>query len=157
MDEFLERKRQFKLILMLLIGICIAMTMLTIIWEVNYFKTYGFFSKTNAEVVDQQIDNNGNVFDILKYNVDGIDYIVKSDKISENKIGDKYKVYYDTNNPIGLIYNLNYKVYMLPIVTMLFSIITILLGLFYLYKFCNYKKIINFEKILKKKKKDVKI
>lgn len=156
MDEFQLRKGQFKLILMILICVSLAMILLTIIWEVNYHANYGFFHKVKAEVIEQQIGDNGEVYDILRYKADGVEYKIKADKVSEHDVGDKYSVFYDENNPICIIYSINYKTYTLPIIAMLFTIITLLLGLYYSYRFCNYKKLIDVKMLIAKKNKDVK-
>ena len=134
------RKSQYKLLLNLLLIIFLAITAYTIFWEVRYIIRYNHFQKVEAEVVDHEIDGE-NVYDVLEYFVDGVEYRKTTSYQSKNEIGDVIVVYYDIQSPVGVIYSLDYRRYALPI-------ITVMMGAVYLSFYFMYK--ISFPKTKKK-------
>lgn len=125
------RKSQFRLILIILGIIFVFICVYTITWEINYFTKYNHFQKVEAEVIGVEIDD-GQEYDVLKYVVDGQEYEKTTSYTSKNIVGDKIFVYYDVNSPVGIIYSLDSKRYLLPIITISFGCAC--LSLFIIYK-----------------------
>lgn len=131
-EERYARKSQYKLLLTLLTVVFLIIAGYTIFWEVRYLIKYNHFQGVEAEVIEHEIDGE-NTYDVITYSVDGVEYETTTKYQSKNEIGDKIIVYYDTNSPIGVIYSLDYRRYVLPI-------ISILVGGVYLYFLILYKK-----------------
>lgn len=120
------KKSQYRLIIYLSILVFCVLLIYTIIWEVNYNNKYGYFIKTEAIVIEYEYDGN------LKYDV--LEYFDKNNVLcrktttyqSKNEIGDKITIYYDENNSSsGVIYSIDSKTYLLPIITILFGLTSI--------------------------------
>jgi len=128
------RKGQFKLLLFLLSAIFLIMLVITIIFEINYYNKYGFFKRTTAEVTaHEEID--GVLHDVLEYDAFGVTYIITAERESQNNVGDKFTIYFDENNPIGIIYSLDYRRVMLPTITLIVQFIDVVLILYYARRF----------------------
>lgn len=125
------RLGQLRLIVSLMIGIFVVITSYTIYWLVEYNKKYGFFVKTNAEVVEQ-IEEDGIVRDVLQYKVNGIEYRVTAEYVSDNQLGDVVKIYYDKNNHLGIVYSLDSKRIILPVLAGLFGAVCVALIVVYI-------------------------
>lgn len=128
------RKSQYKLIISLLLIIFVAILVYTIIWEVNYQNKYGFFQKTTAEVVDHEVIDN-QIYDVIEYTVDSVDYRKTTSYVSKNNVGDKITIYYDESSPIGVIYNQDNRVIILPIITITFGVVCVCLVITYFWIF----------------------
>ena len=130
------RRRQSKLLLTIMTLLFLGILGYTIIWQINYYTKYNHFEKVTAEVVDHEIDGEV-VYDVLQYNVDGVEYRKITSYISKNEIGDKITIYYDINSPIGVIYSLDYRRYVLPIISAMFGAVCVA---FYIIYFISYPK-----------------
>lgn len=130
------RRKQYKLFLIVLTLLFLGILCYTIIWQVNYYTKYNHFEKVTAEVIDHEIDGE-DVYDILQYYVDGVEYQKTTNYLSKNEIGDKITIYYDVNSPIGVIYSLDYRRYVLPIISAIMGAVSIA---FYIIYFITYPK-----------------
>ena len=133
-EELELRKQQFRLVLIILAVLFVLFFSFTLYFCINYYKSYNFFNKTQAEVVDHEVID-GIEYDVLEYVVDGNEFRITSDYESKNHIEDIVTIYYAQDNPVGVIYELDSRRISLPIITLLFGLATI--GLFVLY-FINY-------------------
>lgn len=124
------RLNQLKLIVLVVTLIFAFMLIYTIYWLVDYNKQYGFFEKTTAVVVEhQEID--GKKYDLLSFDVDGNEYRVTTKYESKNDIGDRVKIFYDKNYPVGVIYSLDSRRVWLPILSSIFGMANV--GLIVVY------------------------
>ena len=122
---------QLRLIVIVVLVISVAMIAYTISWFVGYENKYGFFHEITATVIEhKQLD--GDKHDILSFKIDGNEYRVTSTYISDNEIGDEVTVYYDENNPLGVIYSKDTKLYSLPIISGIFLLCSIGLMIVYI-------------------------
>jgi hypothetical protein len=144
------RIKQLRLIVFVMIVIFIAILSYTIYWLSSYNKHYGFFKETSAEVVDR-VDMDGSMYDVLYYSIDGIEYKVTSDIVTDNEVGDEIKIYYDKDNPLGIIYSLDNKRIILPIITVCFGLFCVALIVIYIliYKANKLSKLIAMQSIEK--------
>ena len=133
------RINQLKLILFVMIVIFVAITSYTVYWLINYNKHYGFFVETKAEVVEQ-VNLEGTIHDVLFYEIEGNEYKVTSDIKSNNDLGDIITIYYDEDNPLGIIYSLDNKRIILPIITACFGVCCIALLVTYILIYVSNKK-----------------
>ena len=133
------RLKQLRMIVVLMVVIFVAILGYTIFWIVDYNQKYGFFVKTEAEVVSQ-IKENGVTNDVVKFSVDNVEYQVIADYNSKNEVGDKIIIYYDKNNPIGIIESLNNNRIVLPVLTGIFGVLCIALIVVYMFIRKSYKK-----------------
>ena len=125
------RIKQLRLILCVMFVIFLFMFVYTLYFVVDYNKEYGFFKKTTAEVVEhKKIENY--TYDVINYSVDGNEYVITTEYFSKNEIGDKIKIYYDVNNPIGIIYSLDSRRIVLPIIASLFFCVYVALLVVYI-------------------------
>lgn len=129
------RKSQHKLILCLILFVFLVMLGYTIIWEIDYYKRYGFFTKTTANVIEHETIE-GNEYDVIEYTVNGVEFHKTTEYLSKNEVGDKIIIYYDETNPIGVIYSIDIKTWLLPVLTSVFGVAIILLIILYI----NYYK-----------------
>lgn len=129
------RKSQHRLILCMVFVVFIVMLGYTIIWEIDYHNRYGYFVKTTANIIDYEIIE-GNTYDVIEYTVNNVEYQKTTEYLSKNKVGDNILIYYDKNNPIGVIYSIDIKTWLLPTITSVFGVVTILLTILYI----NYYK-----------------
>ena len=129
------RKSQHKLILCLVFFVFIVMLGYTIIWEIDYHNRYGYFVKTTANIIDYEIIE-GNTYDVIEYTINNVEYQKTTEYLSKNKVGDRITIYYDKNNPIGVIYSIDIKTWLLPTITSVFGVVTISLTILYI----NYYK-----------------
>ena len=125
------RINQLKLITLVMLAIFIAIVTYTVYWFIDYNRHYGFFQKTEAEVVEQ-VELEGVTFDVLFYEIDGIEYKVTSDMKSKNDVGDIITIYYDEDNPLGIIYSLDNRRIALPIITVCFGVCCVALIVTYI-------------------------
>ena len=133
------RKKQMQLVLGVLIALVALFISFTIYWEIDYSKKYGYFVKTTATVVDHVVVNNIE-YDVLEYEAEGITYNHTSSYKSKNHIEDRISIYYDENNPSGVIYKLDSKRILLPLISGLFLIATIGFYIFYYFVFVRSEK-----------------
>lgn len=132
------RLGQLRTILIVMFVIFVTILSYTIYWLIDYEKQYGFFEKTKAEVIEQSIED-GITRDILRYNVNGVEYRILADYVSDNEVGDVIKIYYDKNNPIGIIYSLDIKRIAYPLLTALFGVGCISLTIVYILMKKSFK------------------
>lgn len=162
------RKKQVQLILIILAFLSILFISYTVYWEIDYNKKYGYFKSINAEVVDHNVIDELE-YDVLEYDVGGITYLHTTSYISKNHIEDKITIYYDANNPNGVIYSLDSRRIVLPILSALFLLASIGVYVFYYFVFVrsvkmddtkvintNGDKVINNKKLSKKNKESKK-
>ena len=124
------RINQLKLISILFLVVFVFMLVYTIYFMIDYNKHYGFFIKTNAEVIEhKEIDNK--IYDVLSFEIDNNVYKVTTDYVSKNDVGDVVTIYYDETNPLGIVYSLDNRRIVLPILTTSFGVLSI--GLFVVY------------------------
>lgn len=115
------RLNQLRLIVIVMTLIFAFMLVYTIYFLIDYNDKYSFFEKATAEVIEhQEID--GKEYDLLSYKVDGNEFRITTEYESKNAIGDTITIYYDTNNPLGVVYSLDSRRIWLPILTGIFAI-----------------------------------
>lgn len=114
------RLGQLRIIIVIMIILFAVLLSYTIYWSVDYNKKYGYFEKTSAEVVSQEVKY-GVLRDIISYEVNGVEYKLTADYVSKNEIGDTITIYYDINNPFGVIYSIDIRKTLLPVLTSLFG------------------------------------
>ena len=131
------RKNQYKLLIAILMIVFLSIICYTICWEINYYSKYNHFKKVTAEVVAYEIDGDKK-YDVLEYVVDSSYYQNVTSYQSKNKIGDKISIYYDINNPLGVIYSRDYRRYVLPIICVLLGIVCSSFVIIYLNYCTNY-------------------
>lgn len=124
------RLGQLRMIVFIMVLLFVIILSYTIFWTIDYNNKYAFFIKTDATVVSQ-VEEDGKVKDILAYTVDGIEYRTTCGYASKNNIGDIVTIYYDKNNPIGIIFALDSKRIIFPVITGLFGVTCI--GLIVVY------------------------
>lgn len=128
------RKKQVRLIIIVLAFLSVVFIGFTIYWEIDYKKKFGYFSKVKAEVVDHAVVDNIE-YDVLEYDVGENTYRHTTSYKSKNHIEDVITIYYDKNNPTGVIYKLDGKRISLPIISSLFMMTSIGVYVFYYYVF----------------------
>ena len=133
------RINQLRLIVFVLVAIFVAITTYTVYWLINYNKHFGFFQEVTAEVVDR-VDMEGKTYDVLHYVVNDIEYKVTADVVSDNEKGDIITIYYDENNPLGIIYSLDNKRFILPIFSAVFGVLCVVLVVVYILIYRANKK-----------------
>lgn len=116
------RKNQYKLLIAILMIVFLSIVGYTVYWEINYYSKYNHFKKVTAEVVAYEVDGDKK-YDVLEYVVNSSYYQNITSYESKNKIGDKISIYYDTNNPLGVIYSRDYRRYVLPIICVLLGVV----------------------------------
>jgi len=124
------RIKQLRLIVFVILVIFVVMLVYTIYWLIDYNKHFGFFVKTDAKVIEHA-DIEGVQYDVLSYKINGIEYKVTSDIKSTNDVGDEITIYYDKDNPLGIIYSLDGRRIALPIIACCFGIVSIALVVVY--------------------------
>lgn len=110
----------------------------TIYWEINYYTKYNHFEKVSAEVIGHDTEN-GVTYDVLQYFVNGSDYQSTTPYSSRNEIGDKITVYFDKDNPMGIIYSRDYRRYVLPIISILMGAVFVSFCVIYKISFSKPK------------------
>ncbi len=116
-EEKEARRGQYKLLLIILSLIFITITAYTIFWEIRYHQKYNYFQRVEAEVSGFDTDDNGDKYAIILYYVNDNKYEKNTDIFLDKKAGDKIFVYYDENDPYGVIYSLDYRRYLLPVIS----------------------------------------
>ena len=133
------RINQLRMIVVIMVVLFVTILGYTIYWSIDYNRKYNFFRKAEAEVVSH-IDEEGVIRDVLMFKVDGIEYRVTASYESKNDIGDNVVIYYDKNNPIGIIYSLDNKRIIFPVLSGLFGTGCVALIVVYIYIARGYKK-----------------
>lgn len=132
------RLGQLRLVLIVMTVVFVAILSYTIAWQCNYNEKYGFFKKCQAKVVEQVRDDEGELRDVLLYfDDDGVEYRLTADYDSNKQVGDKITIYYDENNPFGVIYSLDGKRIWLPVLTSLFGVGCGVLCVIYILSYKN--------------------
>ncbi|MGN0960711.1 MAG: hypothetical protein ACI4PF_00760 [Christensenellales bacterium] len=132
------RLNQLRMIVIIMVVIFAVILSYTIFWSIDYNNKYGFFTKTKAEVVSQ-VNENGITKDVLSYKVGEVEYRITADYSSNNSIGDTITIFYDKNNPIGIIYSLDNKRIILPVLSSLFGVVCLGLVIIYISIEKSYK------------------
>ena len=149
------RLKQLRLILIIMLVIFVAMLSYTIYWCADYKNKYGFFVETQAKVTEH-VEIANDMYDVLEYDVKGVTFKKTTTYFSKNKVGDVITIYYDKNNPTGVIYSLDNNRIILPTISLAFGVVvTALIVLYFLLIVGDKKKIkkTNKSKTLKKKNK----
>lgn len=124
------RLNQLRLIVIVSTLIFAFMLIYTIYWTIDYNKEYGFFEKKEAVVIEhQEIDDK--TYDLLSYIVDDNEFRITTEYESKNDIGDKVTIYYDENYPLGVVYSLDSRRFVLPILSSIFGVANISLIVLY--------------------------
>ena len=138
MTKYDYKKSQYKMLLTISVLIFVIILGYTIFWHINYNSKYGYFKKITAEVVDFK-EEDGQEYAVITYTVDGLEYL-KTSEYTNKKLHDKVTVYYDENNPVGLIYNRDIRYYLLPIVCAFFGLADAGVIVLYIIHFKKKKK-----------------
>lgn len=134
------RLKQLRLILIIMLVIFVAMLSYTIYWCADYKEKYGFFVETQA-VVDSHVEIAGDMYDVLKYDVNNVTFKKTTTYFSKNDVGDEITIYYDKNNPSGVIYSLDINRIILPVISLVFGVVvTALIVIYYLLVIGDKKK-----------------
>ena len=142
-EQEIDFKRNRYRILLILTGLMfVVMLFFTIIYFVDYNKKYGYFEKIVATVVEYETVE-GKECAVIEYKIKNQEY-QKTTNFDDLEIGDEITIFYDTNNPVGVIYSRDARYYALPIITIIFGLVDI--GLVVLY-------ILHYREVDKKKKK----
>ncbi|MBE5757481.1 MAG: hypothetical protein E7345_00935 [Clostridiales bacterium] len=128
------RQNQFKLILIILAMMSVLFIAFTIYWEIDYNNKYGYFKKVRAEVVDHVVVDNIE-YDVLQYSVRDVVYKHTTEYESKNHIEDKLNVFYDENDPSGIVYKLDNTRILLPVISVLFVLVSSSVYIIYFYIF----------------------
>ena len=131
------KNRQRLILLICSIVVFLVVAIYTIIWEINYYSKYGYFTKATAVVVDY-VEIEGKTYDVFEYEVKkDVFSRTHSDWESKYDIGDEFTIYFDENNPIGIIYNRDAKRIILPIISGVMLLVNIGLLVLYIDKIKN--------------------
>ena len=118
------RLNQLRLIVIVATIIFAFMLVYTIYWLTDYKKEYGFFQKGEAVVVEhQEID--GKTYDLLSYEVNDNEFRITTEYESKNDIGDTVTIYYDEGYPLGVVYSLDSRRIVLPILSAVFGVVNV--------------------------------
>lgn len=131
------KKKQYLLYIIIMLVLFVVMLVYTVVWCVNYNKKYGFFVKTTATVVEHNSDE-GKLYDVLEYYVDGVVVLNTTSYLSRNEIGDKITIYYDSTNPTGFVTKLDSRRIVLPVITTIYGVASAALTIMYFTTY--YKK-----------------
>lgn len=124
------RLNQLKLIVIVATIIFAFMLVYTIYWLTDYKKEYGFFQKGEAVVIEhQEID--GKTYDLLSYVVNDNEFRITTEYESKNDIGDMVTIFYDENYPLGVVYSLDSRRIVLPILSTVFAVTNVALVVVY--------------------------
>lgn len=124
------RKRQYRFFLIILTMVFLVVLGYTIYWEVDYHSKYNF-KKVTAKVIEHVVEGD-NVYDKIFYTVNGNGYEkTVTDYTSKNDINDEIIVYYDNDKPNGIIYSLDNRRYLLPIVSVMIGAVTLTFVIMY--------------------------
>ncbi len=145
------KKKQYLLYIIILLVLLVAMLTYTLVFCISHNKEYSFFKGVEAEVISHDTID-GVVYDVVEYSVDGVVYRNTTSVISKNDIGDIVTIYYDENNPIGIVTKLDSKRWILPTITLIYGVATASLTVLY---FVNYYGKTN--KLKDKKVKTIKV
>lgn len=139
------KKKQYLLYVCIMIFFFLVMFTYTLVWCIQYNKTYGFFVKTEATVVEHNSEE-GKMYDVLEYEVDNVVIHNTSSYISKNNIGDKITIYYDSNNPSGFITKLDNRRIVLPIITASYGVVCTVLSIMFFTTYYGKSSTMQFEK-----------
>lgn len=124
------RLNQLRLIVIVSTLIFAFMLVYTIYWIIDYNREYGFFDKKEAVVIEhQEID--GKTYDLLSYIVDNNEFRITTEYESKNNVGDKVTIYYDENYPLGVVYSLDNRRIVLPVLSSIFGVANVSLIVLY--------------------------
>ena len=125
------RLGQLRLIVIVMTLIFLFMAVYTTYFIIDYNEKYDFFEKTTAEVIEHQVID-GVEYDLLSYKVNGNEFRITTEYASKNDIGDTITIYYDINNPLGIVYSLDSRRIWLPVLTSIFASANIALVVVYI-------------------------
>ena len=125
------RLGQLRLIVIVMTLIFLFMAVYTTYFMIDYNEKYDFFEKTTAEVIEHQVID-GEEYDLLSYKVNGNEFRITTEYASKNDIGDTITIYYDINNPLGIVYSLDSRRIWLPVLTSIFASANIALVVVYI-------------------------
>lgn len=132
------RLGQLRMLVIVMVILFAVLLGYTIYWSIDYNRQYGFFEKTTAEVVSQEVVD-GKKRDTIKYYVDGVEYRLVADYSGNKQIGDRLTIFYDKSNPLGVVYKLDSKRIVLPILTGVFGAGCVALVILYILLYTGYK------------------
>lgn len=144
------KKRQYLMYIIIMLVLFAVMLTYTIIWSSDYNKRYGFFVKTEAVVIEHSMDN-GKLYDVLEYEVDGVVILNTTAYLSQNNIGDKVTIYYDEKNPSGFVTKLDARRVALPVITSIYGVVSMVLTImFYTNYYMDNSSMHNTKKVTEK-------
>ena len=118
------RIKQLRLIVSIMIIIFLFILVYTIVWSIEFNKTFGDFKRAKATVYEQK-EIEGQAHDVLKYIVKGNEFYLTTEEVSKNEIGDTIIIYYDSTNPLSIVYKLDNRRIILPIITVVFGCVCV--------------------------------
>lgn len=120
-EEKKLRLQQLKLIVCVMFVLFAFMLAYTIYWIVDYNARFDNCNKTSAQITShKKID--GITYDVFKYNVEGHEYIITGDIPSVYDVGEVVDIYYDKDSPICLVYDIDNRQVILPVITSCFGV-----------------------------------
>lgn len=132
------KKRQYRLYLFILLTLLVVMMAYTVFWFINFNNTYGTFEKTLAKGVELY-DLDDEVYDYALEYYDSVNNVTiqntSTDLASEKNVGKEFAIYYDTENPSAVVENLDTGRILLPIITSVFGVASVLLTIIYIRTF----------------------
>lgn len=118
------KKKQHRLYVICCVLVFMLFLGYTIIWEIDYHKKYGHFKRVRCEVVEH-VEEDGETYDVFTFQTDKQVWVKKTTPFkSKYDIGDKFYAYYDTETEIEMIYNIDDRKIILPIITGMFGLAT---------------------------------
>lgn len=132
------KKRQYLLYVIIMLSLFLVMLTYTIIWSVVFNKNYGTFVSVEAEVVALKNEDDSVYGYALEYfdSVNGVE--IKNNTTNyanSSSVGKKITIYYDSENPMVVTDHLSSGRYLLPIVTSVYGVVSIVLSILFFTSF----------------------
>lgn len=132
------KKKQYRLYVFIMLTLLVVMIAYTVFWCVSFNQTYGTFEKTLAKSVELY-DMDDEVCGYALEYYDSVNNVTiqntSSDLANKDNVGDKFTIYYDTENPSSVIKNLNAGRILLPIITSVYGVACIILTIIFIRTF----------------------
>ena len=125
------RLQQLRLVVCVMFVLFAFMLAYTIYWVIDYRAKFENCGKTIATVTSHK-EKEGISYDVFEYKVDGHEYIITSDIPSMYDVGEEVSIYYEKESPICLVYDIDNRQIILPIITSAFGCVCVGLGVVYI-------------------------